>query len=91
MKGRAFALGLGGNLGPVTEALEGAVGALTADSRVSSLRVSSLYETPPWGQVGGGSFLNCALCGLWAGSDKGFLSCAGNLKPMPVPCEEAGA
>lgn len=73
MKGRAFGLGLGGNLGGVTDALEGAVRALIADSRVSSPRVSSLYETPPWGQVSGGSFLNCAVCGLWAGTDQDLL------------------
>ncbi len=73
MRGRAFGLGLGGNLGDVARALEGAVADLSSDRRVSSPCVSSLYETPPWGMVLGGSFLNCAVCGGWTGTDRGLL------------------
>jgi len=35
---------------------------------VLSLQVSDVWETPPWGDVEGGSFLNCAASIDWEGS-----------------------
>jgi 2-amino-4-hydroxy-6-hydroxymethyldihydropteridine diphosphokinase len=66
---RAFALGLGGNLGDVRSSLQGCVNLLFNDKRVSELKVSSVYRTSPWGEVEGGEFLNSAVSGRWKGSD----------------------
>ncbi len=69
MENRSFALGLGGNLGDVRSAMRTSVEKLLDDERISELKVSSLYQTPPWGDVQGGDFLNAAVCGLWYGDD----------------------
>lgn len=68
-RNRRFALGLGGNTGDVRGSLQRCVAALSADSRIKCLEVSSLYRTPPWGNVEGGEFLNAAVCGAWTGAD----------------------
>lgn len=54
-------LGLGGNLGDREALLKVAIADLRAAPGVRVLRVSSLYETPPWGPVPQGPYLNaCA-------------------------------
>lgn len=74
MKGRAFALGLGGNLGDVMGTLSWCVQTIEKDCRISSMETASVYETSPWGNVTGGNFLNTAVTGLWAGGDMELLS-----------------
>ncbi|MBB5754208.1 2-amino-4-hydroxy-6-hydroxymethyldihydropteridine diphosphokinase [Prosthecomicrobium pneumaticum] len=54
-------LGLGSNLGDRAAALSAAVGDLRRAPGVSVTRVSSLYETPPWGPVPQGSYLNACI------------------------------
>ena len=73
MKGRAFALGLGGNLGDVMGTLGRCVESIEKDPRISSLETASVYETSPWGNVTGGNFLNTAVTGLWTGGDMELL------------------
>jgi len=73
LKDRAFALGLGGNLGDVPGNLRRCVASLAATPGVSSLKVAPIYETPPWGGVSGGNFLNTVVCGFWRGTDTGLL------------------
>jgi 2-amino-4-hydroxy-6-hydroxymethyldihydropteridine diphosphokinase len=73
LKARAFALGLGGNLGDVVGTMTVSVKVLEDDPRISSLSVSSFYITSPWGDVSGGDFLNAAVSGLWKGSDISLL------------------
>ena len=54
------ALGLGGNIGDVTEAFIAALKRLAAAPRVTVLRASSVYATPPWGKLDQPPFLNMA-------------------------------
>ncbi len=70
---RSFALGLGGNLGDVRGRIQACVLVLQQESRVCELRVSSLYQTPPWGNVDGGQFVNAAVSGMWQGTDLDLL------------------
>ncbi len=73
MKARSFALGLGGNLGNVKDAFRACARRLGDEPRAGSLRFAPVYETPPWGDAGGGNFLNTAVSGLWSGSDRSLL------------------
>ncbi|WP_274424521.1 2-amino-4-hydroxy-6-hydroxymethyldihydropteridine diphosphokinase [Chelativorans sp. YIM 93263] len=54
---RAF-LGLGGNIGDPATTMAIALRTLDATDGVSVERVSSLYRTPPWGEVDQPDFLN---------------------------------
>ncbi len=54
-------LGLGANLGDRRAALRAAAAALRAI--LADVRVSALYETPPWGDADQPPFLNAALRG----------------------------
>jgi 2-amino-4-hydroxy-6-hydroxymethyldihydropteridine diphosphokinase len=54
----AAVLGLGGNLGDRLATLRSAVAGVAALPGVSGLRVSSAYETPPWGPVAQPPYLN---------------------------------
>ncbi|PIE53052.1 2-amino-4-hydroxy-6-hydroxymethyldihydropteridine diphosphokinase [Candidatus Fermentibacteria bacterium] len=54
-------------------ALQRCADSISSDKRVSQLRVSPVYETPPWGNVKGGEFLNAAVSGCWSGSDTELL------------------
>lgn len=73
MRARAFALGLGGNLGDVLLSFRRSVRRLRAEPGISDLRLSGVYRTPPWGEVEGGDFLNAAVSGKWSGSDMELL------------------
>jgi 2-amino-4-hydroxy-6-hydroxymethyldihydropteridine diphosphokinase len=54
-------LGLGGNLGDVRSAMIAGLEYLDRLDEVDVLRVSGLYETPPWGKTDQPAFLNaCA-------------------------------
>ena len=52
-------LGLGGNIGDVTEALRQALGLLDGHRDIRVTQVSPLYKTPPWGVEDQPWFLNC--------------------------------
>jgi 2-amino-4-hydroxy-6-hydroxymethyldihydropteridine diphosphokinase len=54
------ALGLGGNVGDVTEAFIAALMRLAEAPGVTLLRASSVYATPPWGKLDQPPFLNMA-------------------------------
>ncbi|MFO7818877.1 MAG: 2-amino-4-hydroxy-6-hydroxymethyldihydropteridine diphosphokinase [Halanaerobacter sp.] len=54
-------LGLGTNLGEREENLRRAVKLLNASSRLEIIKVSSLYETEPWGYEEQNDFLNLCL------------------------------
>lgn len=54
-------LGLGGNLGDREATLAAAIDELRATAGVHVTRVSSLYETPPWGPVPQGPYLNACV------------------------------
>jgi len=54
-------VGLGGNVGEVARALDGAVRALDALPGSRLLRVSRVYRTPAWGQPDQPDFLNAAV------------------------------
>lgn len=73
MKTRRFALGLGGNLENTAESILFCIETLAGDNRLSHMKVASLYETPPWGEVSGGNFFNTAVCGEWNGTDRELL------------------
>jgi 2-amino-4-hydroxy-6-hydroxymethyldihydropteridine diphosphokinase len=53
-------LGLGGNVGDVADAFLKALRALAAAPELELRRLSSVYRTPPWGNVDQPSFLNMA-------------------------------
>jgi 2-amino-4-hydroxy-6-hydroxymethyldihydropteridine diphosphokinase len=53
-------LSLGGNLGEPQEAMASALRILDADPQVTVETVSSVYRTPPWGDVNQPDFLNAA-------------------------------
>ena len=58
-------LGLGSNLGEREAALRRALAEIACFARI--IRLSSVYETEPWGEVEGGNFYNLAAeieCGL---------------------------
>jgi 2-amino-4-hydroxy-6-hydroxymethyldihydropteridine diphosphokinase len=55
-------LGLGSNLGDRAAMLRAAIAALDAAENVRVTRISSLYETPPWGPVPQGPYLNACIC-----------------------------
>jgi len=89
---RAFALGIGGNEGDVQQTIRTCVSAIRKSRLVSSFRVSSVYRTSPWGDVGGGEFLNCAVSGLWAGSDLELLYLCRSVESLfSVPVKKNGA
>lgn len=52
-------LGLGGNLGDPRQAMAAALRLIEADPRCEVTAVSSVYRTPPWGDVVQPDFLNC--------------------------------
>lgn len=54
-------LGLGSNLGDREAMLRAAIAALDATPDVRVTAVSSLYETPPWGPVPQGPYLNACV------------------------------
>ena len=92
MANRSFALGLGGNLGDVRGNMQACVVTLQKDDRISELRVSSLYQTPPWGDVEGGEFLNAAAGGMWQGTDLELLYlCRLIESKFSVPVKKNGA
>ena len=89
---RSFALGLGGNVGDVRSNIQNSISVLQSDSRISELRVSSLYQTPPWGDVEGGEFVNAAVSGKWTGTDLDLLYLCRSLEDeLSVPVEKNGA
>jgi 2-amino-4-hydroxy-6-hydroxymethyldihydropteridine diphosphokinase len=54
-------LGLGGNVGDVRAAMIAALNYLDRADVIGILRVSGLYETPPWGRIDQPAFVNaCA-------------------------------
>jgi 2-amino-4-hydroxy-6-hydroxymethyldihydropteridine diphosphokinase len=54
-------VGLGGNVGDRASYLRGAVAGLAAAPGISVSRVSSIYESEPWGQLDQPSFLNAVV------------------------------
>jgi len=54
-------LGLGSNLGDREALLRAAIAALDATPGVRVTSISSLYETPPWGPVPQGPYLNACV------------------------------
>lgn len=54
-------LGLGSNLGDREAMLRAAIAALEAAPGVRVTAISSLYETPPWGPVPQGPYLNACV------------------------------
>lgn len=52
-------LGLGGNLGDPRQAMAAALRIIDADPHCEVTAVSSIYQTPPWGDVVQPDFLNC--------------------------------
>lgn len=58
-----FAVALGSNLGDRRANLRAAVRHLDAVDGVDLLRLSRLYETPPWGDTDQGDFLNAVVSG----------------------------
>ena len=61
MADREAWLSLGSNLGNRASHLAAAVGALDHAPELEVEAVSSLYETPPWGDTDQGPFLNAAV------------------------------
>ena len=62
VKYKQVLLGLGGNIGNVTDNMYGALKILGDNANVEINKVSSIYETPPWGIAEQPVFLNiCAL------------------------------
>ena len=92
MESRSFALGLGGNLGNVRGSMQACIALLMKDQRISELSVSSLYQTPPWGNVEGGDFLNSAVSGMWLGTDIELLHLCRSIEgSFSVPVNKNGA
>ncbi|MBN9434250.1 MAG: 2-amino-4-hydroxy-6-hydroxymethyldihydropteridine diphosphokinase [Bosea sp.] len=54
-------LGLGSNLGDRAAMLRSAVAALSAADAVAVTAISPVYETPPWGPVPQGPYLNACV------------------------------
>ncbi len=52
-------LGLGGNLGDPRQAMAAALRMIDSDPACAVVAVSSIYRTPPWGDVIQPDFLNC--------------------------------
>ncbi|SDR05902.1 2-amino-4-hydroxy-6-hydroxymethyldihydropteridinediphosphokinase [Rhizobiales bacterium GAS191] len=55
------ALGLGGNLGDVREAMHEALASFAATPCVALVKTSSFYRTAPWGPIAQPPFLNIAV------------------------------
>ncbi len=66
-----FFLGLGSNLGDRMDNLERGLRIL--GERIKLIKVSSIYETEPWGVVEQSSFLNCVVEGETSASPEGML------------------
>ena len=65
---------------------------LLSDGRISELKVSSIYQTPPWGDVQGGDFLNASVSGLWCGDDLELLDLCHQLEGcFSTPVKKNGA
>ena len=62
MKAYDCYISIGANLGDRQATMETAVKSLQASDKIQLVKVSSLYETPPWGNTHQPSFLNGALC-----------------------------
>ena len=60
MRGRIGYLSLGANLGARAETIREALRRLACAAGIRLLRVSSLYETAPWGRIDQPAFLNAA-------------------------------
>jgi len=55
-------IGLGGNIGDVVAAMVEALGSLATNKQIRVVGRSSLYATPPWGDLDQDEFINaCAL------------------------------
>jgi len=61
-------VGIGSNLGDRRSNLCGAARFLCGRPQVTDIRLSSIYETDPWGTVEGGRFLNCVFAGSFHGT-----------------------
>ncbi len=55
-------LSLGSNLGERRKNIIEAISCLDNEFGTSYSRCSDIIETEPWGEVEGGTFLNCAIC-----------------------------
>ena len=63
MPPRDVLFSLGSNMGDRAGNIRRACLGMAASGLITDMRVSSLYETAPWGPVPQGSFLNCAVGG----------------------------
>lgn len=54
-------LSLGANLGDRLTTINLAINKLKSTAHIHAVRVSSMYETPPWGKLDQPAFINCAL------------------------------
>lgn len=59
---------------------------------VNGIRLSSIFETDPWGTVEGGRFLNCVLAGFFHGSPELLLSICREVELLAgSPVDKQGA
>src|SRR6266498_1943535 len=58
-------LGFGSNLGRRLSNIRNALKLLSDSPSFNLLRISSVYETSPWGFKQQNNFLNCVAAGLW--------------------------
>ncbi len=92
MKGRLFGLGLGGNTAATAGSLGKAARYLVDHMKGGELRFSSVYRTPPWGDVQGGEFLNCVAVGEWPASDRALLHVCREMEALcGAPVRKNGA
>lgn len=79
-------------MGDLQVTLQNCVDSLASDARITEFRVSSVYSTPPWGDVSGGDFLNAVVSGLWSGKDMELLELGRSLeKEAGSPVLKQGA
>jgi 2-amino-4-hydroxy-6-hydroxymethyldihydropteridine diphosphokinase len=92
LKARLFGLGLGGNTPDTPECLATAARYLRDFVKTEDLRFSSVYRTPPWGNVQGGEFMNCVAVGRWQASDRALLKACRKMEALcGVPVNKQGA
>ena len=68
MRGKLAYIGLGVNMGDRLGSLQRAVGILIASEGASKVRVSRVYESPPWGYSSSHPFLNAVVELRWDGT-----------------------
>lgn len=68
-----YFISMGSNEGPSEEIMAAAVHAMACHPLIDVRKVSSLYETPPWGKTDQAAFLNAVIEADWQGTPEALM------------------